>query len=120
MIESYKQFNKLKLSFHHEVIASILYLYCTLLFKKCQAFIFFSNFSKLPINQVTYFKQAANYKLVGSTPNVAPYCPINQIYSAPSLKTSQVKHTNTKLEWFQDDVLRQIKRLSKQLEYLIF
>ncbi len=78
------------------------------------------SFRSYPKNQVTYFKKVANYKLVGSTPNVAPYCPISPIYSVQALKTSQVKHTNTKLEWFQDDVLRQIKHLSKQLEYLIF
>ena len=47
VIESYKQFNKLKLSFHRGVIASTLYLYCTLLFKKCQTFIFFSNLNTL-------------------------------------------------------------------------
>ena len=72
------------------------------------------------INQLTYLKQTANYKLVGSTPNVDPYFPRSQIYSAPSLKTSQVKHINTKLELFLDDVLMQIKHLSKQLEYLIY
>ena len=72
------------------------------------------------INQGTYFKKGANYKPVGSTLNVAPYCPISPIYSAPSLKAFPMKHINTKLEWFLDDVLRQIKHLSKQLEYLIY